>query len=53
MSEISGVMTVGDDYLLPAVRAECERVVPDINSVKPCNAAETYLFLKTHYHELS
>ena len=46
MAEVSGVLTVGDDYLLPAVRAECEHVIPDTDGVKPCNAADTFLFLK-------
>ncbi len=53
MAEVSGVLTVEDDYLLPAVRAECERVIPDIDGVKPCNAADTFLFLKAHYNEQS
>jgi hypothetical protein len=53
VAEVSGVLTVGDDYLLPAVRAECERVIPDIDGVKPCNAADTFLFLKVHYNEQS
>ena len=42
-------MTVGDDYLTPTIRAECERIVPEIEAVKPNDAATTYLFLKTHY----
>ena len=53
VSEVSGVLTVGEDYLLPAVRAECERVIPDVDGVKPCDAVDTFLFLKAHYHEPS
>ena len=53
VAEVSGVLTVGDDYLLPAVRAECERIISDIDGVKPCNAADTFLFLKAHYNEQS
>ena len=49
VAEVSGVLTVEDDYLLPAVRAECECVIPDIDGVKPCNAVDTFLFLKAHY----
>ena len=41
-------MTVGDDYLTPTIRAECERIVPEIEAVKLNDAATTYLFLKTH-----
>ncbi len=42
-------MSVGDDYLSAEVRAECERVIPAIEDVKPENAADTYLFLKANY----
>ena len=37
-------MTVGNDFLTPAVRAECERVIPQIEDVKPSDAATTFLF---------
>lgn len=53
VAEVSGVLTVGEDYLSPAVRAKCECIIPDINGVKPCNAADTFLFLKEHYYEQS
>ena len=49
MSQLSGVMTVGEDFLSPHVRAECERIIPDIDGVKPMDAADTYLFLKANY----
>ena len=42
VAEVSGVLTVGDDYLLPAVRAECERVIPEMVS----NLA----MLQTHFY---
>jgi hypothetical protein len=44
-------MSVAADYLEPAVRAECERIIPEIEDVKPNDAAITYLFLKTHYQQ--
>ena len=44
-------MTVGDDFLTPAVRAERERVIPEIEDVKPSDAATTFLFVKTYYNE--
>lgn len=47
--ELSGVMDVGDDFIEPDVRHECERVIPEIGQVKPSDAADTYLFLKHHY----
>ena len=53
VTEVSGLLTVGDDYLLPAVRTECERIIPNIDGVKPCDAADTFLFLKAHYNEQS
>ena len=53
VEDVSGVLTVGDEYLTPHVRAECECIIPDINGVKSCNAADTFLFLKHHYHEQS
>ena len=53
VAELSQVMTVGNDFLTPAVRAECERVIPQIEDVKPSDAATTFLFLKTHYNEPS
>jgi hypothetical protein len=46
-------MSVGDDYLTPPVRAECERIIPEIDDVKPNDAVTTYLFLRTHYEEPS
>jgi len=46
-------MTVGNDFLTLAVRAECERVIPQIEDVKPSDAATTFVFLKTHYNEPS
>ena len=47
--EVSGVMDVGEDFIDPDVRRECERIIPEIDQVKPCDAADTYIFLKHHY----
>lgn len=47
--ELSGVMDVGEDFLDADVRRECEQIIPDIDQVKPADAADTYLFLKHHY----
>ena len=49
VSEISGVMAIGDDYLPQNVRNECEGIIPHIQDVKPVDAADAYLFLKAHY----
>ena len=42
-------MDVGEDFLDADVCRECERIVPEIDQVKPADAADTYLFLKHHY----
>ena len=46
VAELSGVMAFGNDYLDPATRVDCERIIPDFDTVKPSDAKETYLFLK-------
>lgn len=51
VAEISGVLTAGDYFLAPNIRAECERISPDVDSVKACDAADTFLFLKRQYHD--
>ena len=40
---------VGEDFIDPDVRRECERIIPEIDQVKPCDAADTHMFLKHHY----
>ena len=51
VAEVSGVMTVGDDFLSCDVRRECERVIPSVENVEAIDAADTYLFLKANYRE--
>ena len=51
VAEVSGVMTVGDDFLPIDVRRECERVIPSVDNVEAIDAADTYLFLKANYQE--
>lgn len=48
---MSGVMTFGEDFLPAAVRTECERIIPDVDGIKPIDAADTFLFLKAHYNQ--
>ena len=43
---MSGVMTVGDDFLTATVRTECERIIQGVDGIKPTDAADTFLFLK-------
>lgn len=49
VAQLSNVITVGEDFLLPVVRTACERIIPDLDGIKPTDAADTYLFLKAHY----
>jgi hypothetical protein len=49
VAALSGVMAYGDDYLEPNVRANCERIIPEIETVLPNDAADSFLFLKAHY----
>ena len=44
-------MTVGCTFLTPAVQQGCERVVPDLNAINLQDAADHYIFLKTHFVE--
>ena len=47
--EISSVMPEDNKFLTAAVQRECERVVPDVNNIRPQDAADTFIFLKTHF----
>ena len=49
VAELSGVMSYGDDYLEPNLRANCERIIPEVETVLPNDAADSFLFLKAHY----
>ena len=49
VSEISGVMAHGEDYLPRNERDERERVIPQIGEIQPTDAADAFLFLKLHY----
>ena len=44
-------MTEGNTFLTNVVQQECERVVPDVDNIRPQDAADTYIFLKTHFVE--
>jgi hypothetical protein len=45
----SGILQAPDDYLEPHVRAECERLIPDHDTIKPSECQYAYLYLKQHY----
>ena len=48
VAELSGVMTVGEDYLPPDVREKCERIIPNIHNVKPMHTWSSRLIIKHH-----
>ena len=45
----SGVLEVPDDYLPVDVHAECECIIPDVNTIKPEECKDAYLYLKQNY----
>ena len=49
VAALSGVMAYGDDYLEPDVRENCERIIPEVETVRPNDAVDSFLFLKAHY----
>ena len=42
-------MAFGNDYLEPDVRANCERIIPEVETVKPDDASDSLLFLEAQY----
>ena len=51
VAEVSGIMTFGEDFLPAAVRTKCERIITDVDGIKPTDAAHTFLFLMAHYNQ--
>ena len=45
-AEQSGVLNVEDDFLDPAFRMECERLIPNIQDIEAKDCREAYLYLK-------
>ena len=45
----SGVLTVSDDFLPPEFRAECERVLPDSQTIRPHECRDAYIYLKNNF----
>ena len=35
---------------MPEIREVCDRIIQEVENIKPRDAADTYLFLKAHYH---
>lgn len=42
----SGVLTAPDDFLTPEFRAECERLIPDNELIRPDEFKDAFLYLK-------
>ena len=51
VAEVLGVMTFGEDFLPAAVRTECERIITDVDGIKPIDATHTFQFLKAHCNQ--
>ena len=49
-AEESGVLNVKDDFLDPAVRMECERLIPNFNNIVAKDCREAYLYLKHNFN---
>jgi len=49
-AEESGVLNVKDDFLDPAFRVECERLIPNCNNIVAKDCKEAYLYLKHNFN---
>lgn len=49
-AEESGVLNAKDDFLDPAVRMECERLIPNFNNIAAKDCREAYLYLKHNFN---
>ena len=48
VAELSGIFDEDDDFLDPTFRARCKEYIPNTNEIKPAQAANAYLYLKSH-----
>ena len=46
VAEYSGVLEVGNDFLDAAFRAQCERLLPSTEDIKPDECITAFMFLK-------
>ncbi|XP_074624109.1 uncharacterized protein LOC141882083 [Acropora palmata] len=44
-----GVLRMSDDFFPPEVRAECERIIPDFENIRPNECNDAYLYLKSKF----
>ena len=45
----AGVLDIEDDFILPDFRAECERLMPQIEEIEPGDCADAFRYLKQHF----
>jgi hypothetical protein len=50
VAELSGVLGCPDDFLHQAFRGECERLMPDVNSITPNDWTDAFLYLKDNFN---
>lgn len=46
----SGVLNTNEDFLDPAFRLECERLIPNIQDIEAKDCREAYLYLKENFN---
>ena len=46
VAEYSGVLEVGNDFLDAAFRAQCERLLPPTEDIKPDECITAFMYLK-------
>lgn len=49
----SGVLQMPEDYLNPNFREQCERLIPDHDTIKPHECRDAYMYLKQHFNDSS
>lgn len=45
----SEVLHVSDDFLPSEVRAECQRIIPDCETIRPDECRDAYMYLKRNF----
>lgn len=45
----SGVLSIPDDFLTLEFREECERIIPDNDTIKPDEWKDAYMYLKQNF----
>ena len=40
---------MSDDFLPPEVRAQCQRIIPDFENIRPNECIDAFLYLKSKF----